>query len=385
MTASTPAAPPRPDSADVQDSPSDQPRIYTCPMHPQVERSSPGICPICGMALEPVLPQASDADGDDDLAQMKQRLWVSIFLATPALILAMGDNLPGMPFSSFFGAQNLNFILLVLTTPVVIWCGWPFMTRAVQSVIDRSLNMFTLIGLGVVVAYTYSLIAAIAPGIFPPSFREDNGAVGSYFEIAATIVTLMLVGQVLELRARAKTSGAVRSLLELAPPTAQRINADGSEQEIALAQVTVGDLLRVRPGGKVPVDGVVVEGSSSVDESMLTGEPIPVSKASDDQVIGATINGTGTLVMRSEKVGADTLLSQIVQMVSSAQRSRAPIQKLADRVSGYFVPVVVGIALVAAAIWALFGPDPQLAHALVVAVSVLIIACPCALGLATPM
>ena len=356
---------------------------YTCPMHPQIVRDQPGACPICGMALEPMDITAGEGP-DPELISMTRRFWVSAAFTVPTLVLAMGDYLPGQPFTTWFGGRGLAAVLLVLSSPAILWGGWPFYQRAVASVRHRSLNMFTLIGLGVAVAYLYSLVATLAPQIFPASFRED-GAVGVYFEVAATIVTLVLLGQVLELRARSRTSTAVRALLELAPATALRVADDGTEAEVALETVQVGDRLRVRPGEKVPVDGIVLEGGSAVDESMITGEPIPVSKHADDGVIGATINGTGSLVIRAEKVGGDTLLSQIVHMVAQAQRTRAPIQKLADQVSGYFVPIVIVIASVAAAIWAIVGPEPRLAHALLVAVSVLIIACPCALGLATPM
>jgi Cu+-exporting ATPase len=336
------------------------------------------------MALEPMDIVAGDDAPDPELVSMTRRFWISAAFTVPTLVLSMGDYLLGHAFSDALGSQGLSITVMLVSSPAILWGGWPFYVRAVASVRNRSLNMFTLIGLGVSVAYGYSVVAALAPGLFPESFQE-NGSVGVYFEVAATIVTLVLLGQVLELRARSQTSNAVRALLELAPATAFRIDADGSEHEVDLDAVRAGDHLRVKPGAKVPVDGVVLEGSSSIDEAMITGEPIPVSKQAGDAVIGATINGTGSLVIEAEKVGADTLLSQIVHMVAQAQRTRAPIQKLADHVSGYFVPIVILIAVAAAAVWAIWGPDPKFAHALLVAVSVLIIACPCALGLATPM
>jgi P-type Cu+ transporter len=356
---------------------------YTCPMHPEILRDAPGGCPICGMALEPRI--ISLADENPELADMTRRFWVSVVLSFPLLVFAMSEMLPANPFERLIPMRSLIWIQLGLATPVVLWGGWPFFVRAWQSIVNRSLNMFTLIGLGVAVAYLYSLVAATAPRVFPPSFRDAMGKVPVYFEAAAVITSLVLLGQVLELKARSSTNAAIKALLELAPKMARRVAADGSEHDVPLDQVQVGDLLRVRPGEKVPVDGVVVDGSSSVDESMVTGEPIPVEKALGDPVIGATINGTGSVVMRAQRVGAETLLSQIVQMVSEAQRSRAPIQKLADVVSGYFVPVVILIAFVTFVIWAGAGPEPRLAYAVINAVAVLIIACPCALGLATPM
>ena len=352
---------------------------YTCPMHPEIVRDGPGTCPICGMALEPRTVTA-DAGPDPELVDMTRRFWVSAALSLPLVVIVMADA---------FGAALLSMrtrvvVELALATPVCTWAAWPFYTRAIESVRRRRLNMFTLIGLGVSVAYVYSLVAALVPGIFPASFRED-GEVATYFEAAGVIVTLILLGQVLELRARGETSAAIRKLLGMAPSTARRLDDEGNEADVPLDEVHVGDRLRVRPGEKVPVDGVVLDGHSAIDESMVTGEPIPVEKQAGDRVIGATLNGTGGLVMRAEKVGAETLLSRIVAMVAEAQRSRAPIQKLADVVSGWFVPIVVLIAIATFVIWSLVGPEPRMAHALINAVAVLIIACPCALGLATPM
>jgi Cu+-exporting ATPase len=358
---------------------------WVCPMHPEVVRDEPGSCPICGMALEPREGAAGADDENPELRDMTRRFWVSVALAVPLLIVAMGDLIPGRPLERLASPRVLDWLELLLATPVVLWGGWPFFVRGWQSVVNRSLNMFTLIGLGVGVAYAYSVVATLVPGIFPRSFRGEGGGVDVYFEAAAVIVALVLLGQVLELRARSRTGAAIKALLGLAPKTARRIDKDGVEEDVPLDQVQPGDLLRVRPGEKVPVDGTVVEGASSVDEAMVTGEPIPVEKGAGDRVIGATINGTGALIMRAERVGAETLLAQIVRMVSEAQRSRAPIQKLADVVAGYFVPAVVGIAAVTFAVWGLFGPEPRLAHGLINAVAVLIIACPCALGLATPM
>jgi Cu+-exporting ATPase len=343
---------------------------YTCPMHPEVRQIGPGSCPICGMALEPVAPTAEPHE-DHELRDMTRRFWVSVALSLPTLGLAMAERLPA--------------VQLALATPVVLWGGWPFFVRGWQSLVHRSLNMFTLIALGVGVAWVYSVVAAVVPGLFPPSFRMEDGSVAVYFEAAAVITTLVLLGQVLELRARSQTGAAIRALLGLAPKTARRVNADGSDEDVPLEEIHVGDRLRVRPGEKVPVDAVVLEGTSAVDESMVTGEPMPVEKQAGDTVIGATVNGTGSLVVRAERVGAETLLSQIVAMVAQAQRSRAPIQKLADVVSGYFVPAVVLVAIATAVVWAAIGPEPRTAHAIVNAVAVLIIACPCALGLATPM
>jgi Cu+-exporting ATPase len=355
---------------------------WTCPMHPEIVRDSPGSCPICGMALEPMTVAAEEED-NPELVGMTRRLWVSAVLTVPIVVLAMGHGLPGV--ERIAGGPLGRWIELALATPVVLWGGWPFFVRAWFSVVHKSLNMFTLIGLGTAVAYGYSLVATAAPGIFPASFRAADGTVGVYFEAAAVIVTLVLLGQVLELKARSRTGSALRALLGLAPSTARRIAADGTERDVPLAEVHPGDRLRVRPGEKVPVDGVVVEGRSSVDESMITGEPIPVEKTAGERVVGGTVNGTGALVMEAERVGADTLLARIVQRVAEAQRSRAPIQRLADRVAGWFVPAVVGVAVVTLAVWAIFGPDPAFAFAVINAVAVLIIACPCALGLATPM
>ncbi|MCW2960728.1 MAG: ATPase [Thermoleophilia bacterium] len=358
--------------------------LYTCPMHPEIVRSEPGSCPICGMALEPMLP-TGEADDGGELGYMSRRLWVSVAFTIPVLLLAMGEYVIGGAIDDLLPGRALTLVMLVLSTPPIVWGGWPFFVRGVQSVVNRSLNMFTLIALGVAVAYTYSVVAALAPDAFPESFQDSDGMVGVYFEVAATIVTLVLLGQVLELRARGRTSAAIKGLLELAPTTAVRVTAAGVDEEVSLDQVVVGDTLKVKPGTKIPVDGAVVDGRSSVDESMITGEPIPVTKTTGDAVIGATINGTGLLLMRAEKVGSETLLSQIVRMVADAQRSRAPIQKLADRVAAWFVPAVVLVAIASAIVWAVVGPEPSGAYALLVAVSVLIIACPCALGLATPM
>lgn len=358
---------------------------WVCPMHPEIVRNAPGSCPICGMALERKAASAViDDEENPELRYMKRRFWLAAALTVPLVIVAMGDMVPGQPISRLLSARGRTFAELLLATPVCVWAAWPFYVRAVQSVKNKRLNMFTLIGLGVSVAYVYSLAAALVPNVFPASFRE-GGVVAVYFEAGAVIVTLILLGQVLELRARSATGNAIKKLLGLAPKSARRINEDGSEQDVSLDAVVVGDRLRVRPGEKVPVDGVVIEGASSIDESMVTGEPIPVEKHAEDRVVGGTVNGTGSLVMRAEKVGGETLLSRIVSMVAEAQRSRAPIQKLADIVSGYFVPIVIGIAIVTFIVWSLVGPEPRLAHALLNAIAVLIIACPCALGLATPM
>ncbi|HEX2164267.1 MAG TPA: heavy metal translocating P-type ATPase [Thermoanaerobaculia bacterium] len=355
---------------------------WTCPMHPEIVRDAPGSCPICGMALEPRTVAAEEPE-NPELADMTRRFWVSAALTVPLVVLAMGHGLPGV--ERIAAGRPGRWIELLLATPVVLWGGWPFFVRAWSSVRFKSLNMFTLIGLGTAVAYLYSLVATAAPGIFPASFRAADGTVGVYFEAAAVIVTLVLLGQVLELRARSRTGSALRALLGLAPAVARRIAADGSERDVPLAEVHPGDRLRVRPGEKVPVDGVVVEGRSAVDESMVSGEPIPVEKVPGERVVGGTVNGTGGFVMEAEKVGADTLLARIVARVAEAQRSRAPIQRLADRVAAWFVPTVVAVALVTLVVWAAFGPEPAWAFAVINAVAVLIIACPCALGLATPM
>ena len=356
---------------------------YTCPMHPRIVRSEPGACPICGMALEPRTISAVEEE-NPELRNMTRRFWVSTVLTLPLLASVMGDMLPGQPLRHLVSPRVAAWAQLVLATPVVLWGGWPFFVRGWQSLVHRSLNMFTLIALGTGLAYAYSVAATLAPGLFPAAFRM-HGEVGLYFEAAAVITVLVLLGQVLELRARSQTSGAIRALLGLAPRTARRVRADGGEEDVALDAVQVGDRLRVRPGEKVPVDGVLVEGTSAVDESMVTGEAIPVEKTAGDRVIGGTVNGTGGFVMRAERVGRETLLAQIVQMVSEAQRSRAPIQRLADLVAAWFVPAVVFVAVVSAIVWASVGPEPRAAFAIVNAVAVLIIACPCALGLATPM
>ncbi|MFP3940949.1 MAG: copper-transporting P-type ATPase, partial [Thermoanaerobaculia bacterium] len=353
---------------------------YTCPMHPEVVREGPGSCPKCGMALEPRTVTAEEEE-NPELVDMTRRFWVSAALSVPVLAIAMAR-----PFwERWVPPEVLGWLELVLATPVVLWGGWPLLVRGWQSLLHRSLNMFTLIGLGVGVAYAYSVVAQVFPWLFPPSFRGEAGEVAVYFEAAAVITTLVLLGQVMELRARSRTGEAIRSLLGLAPATARKVFPDGREEDVPLDSVEPGDRLRVRPGEKVPVDGVVVEGRSSLDESMVTGEPIPVEKAAGDRVIGATVNGTGSLTMEAEKVGSETLLARIVQMVADAQRSRAPIQRLADQVSGYFVPAVVGIAVLTFIVWSIWGPEPAMAFALINAVAVLIIACPCALGLATPM
>jgi Cu+-exporting ATPase len=357
---------------------------WTCPMHPEIVRDAPGSCPICGMALEPKTVTAEEEE-NPELIDMTRRFKVSVVLTVPVFLIAMRHIIPGLSLlESVATASFLTWAELVLSTPVVLWCGWPFFVRGWQSVVTWNPNMFTLIGLGTSVAYVYSLIAALFPGLFPASFRTEGGQVGVYFEAAAVIVTLVLLGQVLELRARSRTGAAIRALLGLTPKTARRIT-DGKEEDVPLEQIAPGDLLRVRPGEKIPVDGTVVEGSSSVDEAMITGEPIPAEKKKGDRVIGATVNGTGTLVMSAEKVGAETLLAQIVHMVAEAQRSRAPIQRLADVVAAYFVQIVVGIAVVTFFVWIWFGPEPKFTIALINAVAVLIIACPCAMGLATPM
>jgi Cu+-exporting ATPase len=352
--------------------------IYTCPMHPEVRQVGPGSCPICGMALE---PEAGGADDGGELADMTRRLWISTLLALPIVALDMGGHFGLVHLPGHISA----YAELVLATPVVLWGGWPFFVRGAQSLVTRNLNMFTLIAMGTGVAYGYSIVAALAPGLFPPAFHDEHGGIALYFEAAAVITVLVLLGQVLELRARASTSGAIRALIALAPKTARRIKDESSDEDVSLDAVVVGDRLRVRPGEKIPVDGVLIEGRSAVDESMVTGEAMPVIKEQGADVIGGTLNGSGGFVMRAEKVGRDTMLAHIVQMVATAQRSRAPIQRLADRVAAWFVPAVIAVALIAFAAWAAYGPQPRLAYALVAAVTVLIIACPCALGLATPM
>ncbi|HET7840902.1 MAG TPA: heavy metal translocating P-type ATPase, partial [Terriglobia bacterium] len=357
---------------------------YVCPMHPEIVRDEPGSCPLCGMALEP-RTATLDEENNPEYKDMARRFAVSLFLTAPVLILAMAEMVPGRPLDRVIPQSLHGWIQLILTTPVVLWGGWPFFVRGWQSFVHRSLNMFTLIAIGTGTAYFYSVAATVAPQIFPASFRGPDGRVAIYFEAAAAITTLVLLGQVLELRARSRTSSAIKALLGLAPKTARRVQDDGREVDVLLAHVQPGDRLRVRPGEKIPVDGSVVEGSSSVDESMVTGEPIPVEKKTGDRVTGGTVNGTGGFTMLAERVGAETLLARIVRMVEEAQRSRAPIQRLADVVSSYFVPGVVIAAVVTFVVWALVGPSPRLAYALLNAVAVLIIACPCALGLATPM
>jgi Cu+-exporting ATPase len=356
--------------------------IYTCPMHPQIRQDAPGNCPICGMTLEPEVA-ALDEGPSAEYLDMKRRFWFGLALSIPVLLLEMGGHLTNLHM--ILGAQVSNWIQLVLATPVVLWCGWPFFERAWTSLMTRHLNMFTLIAMGTGVAWLYSVVATVAPATFPPTFRAMDGSVAIYFEAAAVITVLVLLGQVLELRAREQTGGAIRALLDLAPKMARRVKVDGDDEDVSLDAVNVGDRLRVRPGEKVPVDGTLIEGRSSVDESMITGESMPVTKEVGGKLIGGTMNQTGGFVMQAGKVGRDTMLAQIVQMVANAQRSRAPIQRLADEVSGWFVPVVIGIAVIAFAAWMLVGPEPRFAHGLVAAVAVLIIACPCALGLATPM
>jgi Cu+-exporting ATPase len=356
---------------------------YVCPMHPQIVRPEPGFCPICGMALEPRTVIGDEENAE--LRDMTRRFWIGLGISVPLLVLAIDDMVPGAPMRHVLPARLMAWAQLALATPVVLWVGWPFFVRGWASLVNRSLNMFTLIALGTGLAYAYSVVAVLAPGLFPASFRTHGGEVGLYFEAAAVITVLVLLGQVMELRARSQTSSAIKALLGLAPKTARRMRSDGSEEDIPLDAIQPGDRLRVRPGEKVPVDGAVEEGRSAVDESMVTGEPIPVEKEAGSRVIGGTVNGTGGFVMRAERVGAETLLARIVQMVGEAQRSRAPIQRLADQVSAWFVPAVVLIAVVSAIAWATFGPEPRAAYAIVNAVAVLIIACPCALGLATPM
>ena len=356
--------------------------IYTCPMHPQIRQVGPGFCPICGMALEAEVVSA-EAAPNPELADMTRRFWIGLVLTLPVLALEMGGHLTNLHV--LLGQTWSDWLQFVLATPVVLWGGWPFFVRGWQSLVTRNLNMFTLIAMGIGVAWLYSVVAILLPGLFPPAFRSPDGAVAVYFEAAAVITVLVLLGQVLELRAREQTSGAIRALLDLAPKTARRLNADGGEAEVSLDAIVVGDRLRVRPGEKVPVDGELIEGRSAVDESMVTGESMPVTKEVSAKVIAGTLNTTGSFIMRAEKVGRDTMLSRIVQMVAAAQRSRAPIQRLADQVSGWFVPTVIVVALVAFAAWSIYGPEPRFAFGLVAAVTVLIIACPCALGLATPM
>jgi Cu+-exporting ATPase len=356
---------------------------YTCPMHPQIVRDGPGQCPICGMTLEPRNISADSAN--PELVDMTRRFWIGVALTLPLLAVMVSDLLPGHPLQYLLSGRLLGWIEFALATPVVLWAGWPFFERGWASVVHRSPNMFTLIAIGAGSAYLYSVAAIVAPGFFPATFRDMSGNLGLYFEAAAVITVLVLLGQVLELNARSQTSSAIQALLGLAPKTARRISADGEEADVVLSEIQVGDSIRVRPGEKVPTDGSVIEGRSSVDESMVSGEPIPVEKTVDAKVVGGTINGTGSFVMRAERVGADTLLAQIVKMVSEAQRTRAPIQRLADTVASYFVPAVLVASAITFAVWAIFGPQPHYAHAIVNAVAVLIIACPCALGLATPM
>ncbi len=359
-------------------------RQYTCPMHSEIIRDEPGDCPICGMALEPVLV-TEDEEDDSELIDMTRRFWVSVLFAGPVFFIAMGDLLPGRPVSAVLSDAMRPWIEMLLATPVVLWGAWPFFVRGWRSIESRNLNMFTLIGLGVAVAYGYSVVAVLLPGFFPAAFRDANGHVAVYFEAAAVIVALVLLGQVLELRARSRTGAAIKALLGLTPKTARRVLLSGEEEDVPIEAIQPGDRLRIRPGEKVPVDGRVVEGHSSVDESMVTGEPVPVEKHKNDQLVGGTVNGTGALIIEAEKVGADTLLARIVQMVADAQRSRAPIQKLADTVAGYFVPAVIAASVVTFVVWAIWGPDPSMTYALINAIAVLIIACPCALGLATPI
>ncbi len=357
--------------------------IYTCPMHPEIEQNRPGNCPICGMTLEPKTIGAGDEEEQKEIRSLSRKFWIALILTIPVLLIAMGHAIPGLDVEALIPKQISKWIEFALATPVVLWAGGFFFTRAWQSIVNRSLNMFTLIAVGVGAAYFYSAVAVIAPGIFPPSF-QSNGEVGLYFEAAAVITTLILFGQLIEARARSRTGQAIKALLGLAAKTAHRVR-DGWEEEISVDEIEKGDMVRVRPGEKDPIDGVIVEGKSNLDESMITGEPMPVSKGPDDKVIGATLNQTGSFLMRAERIGSETLLAQIVQMVADAQRTRAPIQKLADTVSGYFVPAVIAVAVITFVIWSILGPAPAMAYALVNAVSILIIACPCALGLATPM
>lgn len=356
--------------------------IYTCPMHPEVRQQGPGSCPICGMALEPDVVSA-DSVPNPELVDMTRRFWIGLALSVPVIALEMGGLMTGL--HQWLGQQTSNWVQLVLATPIVLWAGWPFFERGWTSVRTRNLNMFTLIAMGTGVAWVYSVVGTIWPGLFPAAMRASDGSVAIYFEAAAVITVLVLLGQVLELRTREQTSGAIRALLDLSPKMARRINPDGSDEDVSLELVAAGDRLRVRPGERVPVDGEIIDGRSAIDESMVTGESMPVTKSVGDMVVGGTINESGSFIMRADKVGRDTVLAQIVQMVAQAQRSRAPIQRLADQVSGWFVPLVILVALVAFAAWLVWGPEPRLTFGLIAAVSVLIIACPCALGLATPM
>ena len=356
--------------------------IYTCPMHPQIQQVGPGSCPICGMALEPQMVTAEDVP-NHELHDMTRRLWIGLALTIPVFVLEMGGHVTGL--TMVLGQQLSNWIQLVLATPVVLWAGWPFFVRGWQSLLNRNLNMFTLIAMGTGISLLYSIVATLVPGVFPAAFRQMDGAVSTYFEASAVITVLVLLGQVFELRSMHQTSGAIKALLKLAPKTARLVRSDGTDEDVALDQIALGDLLRVRPGEKIAVDGEITEGHSAVDESMVTGESMPVSKDPGAKVIGGTLNASGGFVMRAEKIGSDTMLARIVQMVANAQRSRAPIQRMADRVAGWFVPAVIAVAVVAFAAWSVWGPEPRFAYGLVAAVAVLIIACPCALGLATPM
>jgi P-type Cu+ transporter len=371
-----------PEAAKAAAEPVPEGTIYTCPMHPEIRQVGPGSCPICGMALEPLLASA-ETGPNPELIDMTRRFWLGLIVSLPIVALEMGGHLTGLQM--LLGKQASNWLQLALTTPIVLWAGWPFFVRGWQSLVTRNLNMFTLIAMGTGVAWVYSVIATALPQFFPDAFREADGSVAVYFEAAAVITVLVLLGQVLELRAREQTSGAIRALLDLAPKTARRLNNDGTDEEIALDVIGVGDRLRVRPGEKVPVDGEIVEGRVSIDESMVTGESMPVTKEPGSRVIGGTLNASGSFIMKAEKIGRDTMLAHIVQMVAEAQRSRAPIQRLADQVSGWFVPLVIVVAVAAFAAWSIWGPEPRYAFGLVAAVTVLIIACPCALGLATPM
>jgi Cu+-exporting ATPase len=351
-------------------------------MHPEIVRDGPGACAICGMALEPMTP-SNESGPNPELADMTRRFWVGLALAAPVFLIEMGGHLFGLP--RWLDQQTSNWIQFTLATPVVLWAGWPFFVRGLQSVLNRSLNMFTLIAMGTGVAWTYSVVATFAPDAFPAAFRMHGGAVPVYFEAAAVITVLVLLGQVLELRARESTGGAIKALLDLAPKIARRVRDDGEDEEVPVEHVAVGDRLRIRPGEKIPVDGVLLEGRGAVDESMVTGESMPVTKDAGDKLIGGAVNQSGGLVMRAEGVGRDTMLARIVAMVAEAQRSRAPIQRLADQVSGYFVPTVIAVAALAFVAWSIWGPEPSMGYGLIAAVAVLIIACPCALGLATPM